>query len=90
MREHLRDRLEQLDGHHAHELHLGMQGAGERSVLDDGHAVFPGDLSNRERQRLGALGHDARRRVLALGVAQRHGEVRRVGDDVAHQIGGSS
>src|SRR5688572_3868682 len=58
--------------------------ARQRRGFDDGNIVFRGDLADLRGQQLGALGDDNGRAIPGFVVAQRHGEVRRVGD---HDVG---
>ena len=67
-----RDELADLGG--------GEQAARERRVLDDRDAVLAGGRDDPEGDVVGALGHHLRGRQ-GPGVAQRDGEVGRVGDD---------
>ena len=57
------------------------QRARQRRSLENRHLVFGRDLADAGRDLVGALGHDDRRAHALLVVAQRHREVRRVGDD---------
>ena len=82
--EHLRHGDVERGGHFVAELDAAIQRARQRRRRNQRHAVFGGDFADARREQIRTLGHHHRRAVARFVVAQRHGEVRGVGD---HHVG---